>query len=499
MNQIKNYVLGIFILFLVYPNAAHAVPAFPGAEGFGAKSVGGRGGQVIKVTNLNDSGPGSFRAAATASGPRIVVFNVSGIIRLTSILKINNPFITIAGETSPGGILVTGRPTRFNTHDVISRHMRWRVGAGNASGKELDSQDAVQIWGKWVDQFNDGYNLIFDHNSFSWGVDENVEVAYAPRDITFQWSVFSEGLLDAGHSEKNHGMGMLIWGKHAKEMTVSLHHNYFAHNRERNPEINGNDSLFLDSVNNVVYQWFGGLTSSASGGVKANFMNNYARQGPVSNGYSFEVTYRPPGGTVGSDSNPIPRFYVHGNIGSSRLSQSEPQWNIGEFWQNIRLSTLYRKDTRWSTLPWSNTKEVPPVTNKVMSESVASCILTAVGAMAPVRDSVDVRVVNNFHNRTGGFKGNVSSSDYPTFQNLTPPTDTDNDGMPDTWETAQGLDSNNPLDGNQDKDNNGYTDIEDYLHHLSAISYTHDTVCMPVPPVPDTQAPNAPTGLIISP
>lgn len=183
MNNFKNILnskialfslLTFLILGITAPSVSLAqsyLPAFPGAEGFGAKSVGGRGGKVIKVTNLNDSGPGSFRKAVTASGKRIVVFDVSGIITLTSKLNITNPYITIAGETSPGGILVRGRPTKFNTHDVIVRHMRWRVGPGNASGKDLDQQDAVQIWGKWGGQFNDAYNIIFDHNSFSWGVD----------------------------------------------------------------------------------------------------------------------------------------------------------------------------------------------------------------------------------------------------------------------------------------------------------------------------------------
>ena len=182
--------------------------AFPAAEGFGGNSVGGRGGQVIEVTNLNDSGPGSLRAAIDTEGPRIVVFRLGGTIELQSRLEITNPYITIAGQTAPGGgITLKTVPTykksaiKIETHDVIIRYIRSRPGP---SSDISDSLDALEITG--------GYNIIIDHSSFSWGTDEVIGIANDARDITIQWSIISEGLANVPDDEDSHGKGLLLGG-----------------------------------------------------------------------------------------------------------------------------------------------------------------------------------------------------------------------------------------------------------------------------------------------
>ena len=241
---------------------------------------------------------------------------------------------------------------------------------------------------------------------------------------TVQWSIISEGLSNAGHPKGEHSKGLLLSGKYVYPNTVSLHHNYIAHNTDRNPEIYspvGVDTL-ADVVNNVAYNWKGGLSPGGGGPAKINWIYNYARQGINSNSYAFEVQHDP-GGT------PVPYLYVHGNIGSTRLSQSDPQWNVGSSWTSTLLSTAWKASSPWPA---------PAITTAEMSENVANCILTAVGATAPIRDSVDTRVVNDFAARTGTIIDNAKyPDDFPTFTNPAPPTDNDNDGMADSWETPQ--------------------------------------------------------------
>ncbi len=464
----------LFLLTSFTTFALANLPAFPGAEGFGAQTIGGRGGKVVKVTTLADNGPGSFREAVSGCGTtpakRIVVFDVSGIINLESSLLIDCSYLTIAGQTSPGGILVTGYQTTLNAHEVIIQHMRFRVGSHRiADGANPETLDSFDIWGNEQGHVpNDAYNIIIDHSSFSWGVDENFSFAYNPRNITVQWSIISEGLSRAGHPKGEHSKGMLVWGKFSPDLTLSLHHNYFAHNYSRNPMINGpnGDAPLVDIANNIVYSWYGGAIQVSTDYVRTNWRHSYVRRGPQSNENSYEVAHD--GGNF--INNPQPVTYVEGNIGTHRLDQTADNWSVAIGWQYILQDEAWRKDTPW---------DVPPVTIMPMNENVANCILTGVGATAPQRDSVDTRVINDFSAGTGDIIDNITfPDDYPTFNTPTPPTDSDNDGMPDEWENTQGL-NNNLDDSAEDLDQDGYTNIEEYLHYLSARSYTFNAVCMP--------------------
>lgn len=447
------------------PEGAFAIPAFPGAEGFGANSVGGRGGKVIKVTNLNDSGPGSLRAAVATAGPRIVVFSVSGIINLASDLNITSPYITIAGQTSPGGILITGRPTLINTHDVVVQHIRFRIGVHSAANPE--TQDALKIYGgdrpDWFK--NPAYNIIIDHCSISWAIDENFDIGVGATDTTIQWTIISEGLNNAGHPKGKHSKGFLMDTKNSfNTPKVSLHHSYLAHNADRNPMMGGTNPGLLDAVNNVVYNFYGSLPmiSWANEGM-VNWNNNYVKAGPDSNATSYEATIYP-------STLVKPLVYSKGNIGTRRLSQSADEWSVGNQWYNQLADIGYRTLTPWPA---------PPVKTTVMSQEVANCVLSAVGATAPSRDSVDARVIADFANKSGRIPDNVIfPTDFPTFPNPAPELDSDNDGMPDSWEASNGLNPNVD-DSAADRNGDGYTNIEEYLHHLSSRSYAFNALCMP--------------------
>ena len=548
-------VLAFQLSCLNYANS-QSLPAFPGAEGFGANSIGGRGGTVIKVTNLNDYGPGSLREAVEApprgyanntpqwetlaeyearvaagntrprhyphgvwkneleadyikrledTGHRIVVFEVSGIINLQADLNITYAYMTIAGQTSPGGILVTGHQTTIKSHDIIMRYMRFRVGTqkvkydrdsngdiiyydqaqydfpptgttgngckGNITTKELgfpcaiaggantEEMDSLDIWGKRWSGFDGAYNIILDHISASWGVDETLTISGGVRNTTLQWSIISEGLRNAGHPEPDHSKGLLVSGKYTYDTSISVHHNYIAHNHDRSPLIykpeDANQEMIVDVVNNVSYNWYAGLSPMVEGTPKVNWVQNYAKRGPDSGNsgdWSYELAH------YNSGQTPAALLYVTGNIGASRQTQDAQQWTVGHYYWPELEDTVWRTDTPWP---------VPPVTTTEMSYDYALEILKDVGATKPFRDDVDARVVADFAAGTGRIIDNIKyPDDFPTYPNLPPPKDSDNDGMADSWEVANGM---NPQvnDSALDKDHNGYTNIEEYLHYLA--------------------------------
>lgn len=518
-------ILAISLLLISWAGSVLALPAFPGAEGFGATTIGGRGGAVYKVTTLNDSGPGSLRAAVEAwprhyatngypgtyvweseaaftarlesTGHRMVVFEVSGIINLESALLINYPYVTIAGQTSPGGVLVTGHTTTINNHDIIIQHMRFRVGSqrivyntdvngdkifydtpqynfppsgaggtciGNVttealgfpcaiSGDDPELLDAFAIVGNGNNAVypNDCYNVVIDHCSFGWGVDETFSTGYNARDITIQWSIFSEALSKAGHPKGEHSKGVLFWGEYSPDATTSFHHNYLAHNVDRNPLSNSVDAgTLLDAVNNVVYNW-GGLAMGSNGAAKVNWVQNYTKAGPSAIGPIYGQNYEVTSATV------APFIYTYGNLGAGRTSQTDPQWAVGDFWRFTLQSEDYRSLTPWSA---------PAITTSTMSYTAANTILSLVGATAPVRDSVDARVVADFAAGTGRIINNITyPDDFPTFSTTAPPPDIDNDGMADSWEASTF--GNLGQTAITDFDSDGYTDIEEYLHYLA--------------------------------
>jgi hypothetical protein len=351
--------------------------------------------------------------------------------------------------------------------------MRFRVGSHESTGAaDNETLDSLKIVGNsepgWWS--NEAYNIIIDHCSISWGVDEDFEVSLGATNVTIQWSIVSEGLSNAGHPKGEHSKGFIVWGRRAiTPMEVSFHHNYLAHNKDRNPMISGSEvdpfpDVLLDAVNNVVYNFFGALSMMTYSTAKVNWVHNYVKQGPGSVAWAYEAIHFPQGFPA------QPNIYTEGNIGSRRLNQSDPEWSVGLEWKNELLNTDYQALSRWAA---------STVTTATASASMADCIVSNVGATAPVRDSVDTRVLNDFTNGTGAYLDNVNYPvDFPTFATPAPPTDADNDGMADSWEQSYGLNITTD-DSSQDKDNDGYTNIEEYLHYLSIKSFDSNSICMP--------------------
>jgi hypothetical protein len=421
-----------------------ALPAFPGAEGFGAMSVGGRGGQVFKVTNLNDQGPGSLREAVEAEGPRIVVFDVSGTIELHSRLRIENPYITIAGQTAPGGgICVKNYGFIISADHVIVRYMRFRP--GDNEGVELDS-----VW------LSEGQNIIIDHCSVSWGVDETLSVASSNANlgnVTVQWCMITESLNCAIHSKGCHGYGSLIRGGWGNGYT--FHHNLYAHHRGRSPRP-GNyndhnidpDGLIFDFRNNVVYNWGGsyaGYNADTDSITQMNFVGNYYKEGPNStNNDAFR------------EQCPYSKAYFHDNW-MNGLSPRDP-------WGLVRFDGFTPGEIN------AYKQSIPIPVELVETDDAATAyewILVDAGATLPERDEVDARIINDVINGTGSIIDDEAEvGGWPELVSTTPLTDTDQDGMPDEWELARCLDPNESSDANGDRNGDGYTNIEEYINWI---------------------------------
>lgn len=459
------------ILMLFFAELSYALPAFPGAEGAGTQTIGGRGGTVLKVTNLNDSGAGSFREAVTSDFPRIIVFDVSGIINLQSQIEIYNPYMTIAGQTSPAGIIITGNRFKINTHDVVIRYIQFRI--GSHGDVDPNSSRAWEIYGDGNGRPNPAYNIVLDHISSSWSADQVGNVGEDAYDVTISWSIVGEGLNAAGHPEGGHSYGMFFWGKFTDpSRTYSLHHNYFPHNGGRNPEINWNGNL--NAVNNITYGFTGGKTPKTAGNAKANWVHNYVRRTSDSNPADevYEVRDDDSGASTGQ------RVYVDGNIGTRRTSQSDPvQWYVGYSWRNV----LLREELR------SMTPVVPiDVTVTTMTEEYANEILETVGSSVN-RDSADERMIADFAARTGSIRDNVSyPADFPVIPNPAAPVDADSDGMADVWEAQNGFNIA-VNDSAGDADNDGYTNIEEYLYFLETGEVETTALAAPPPNFQGTQ------------
>jgi pectate lyase len=422
------------------------LPVFPGAEGFGTRTVAGRGGKVIEVTSLADDGPGTLRAAVSEPSPRIIVFRVSGIIEQKSELQVLHPFVTLAGQTAPGGgICIKGAGITIMTHDILIQHIRIRP--GNRGPVDADINDAISILGKYGGQNDDAYNIVVDHVSASWGEDETVSTWYGAHDITISWCIISEALNRSRHRKKTHSAGLLIGDS---SYHVSIHHNLLAHNDFRNPLIAQGGTH--DIVNNVIYNW-GVLPAEIcdyDSNTFLNFIGNYFIAGSSTNPGPFEILF--PEGN--------PRIYVEDNIGPHRPDPNMDDWAIVGFrWGEEGIAPeKYRSHTKFET---------PPVTSTSPIEA-RDIVLAQAGAISPQRDAVDQRIVNDVKDGTGSI---IDSPDdvggYPKLNSNTPPVDTDHDGMPDDWELNNGLDPEDASDGNGDLDKDGYTNIEEYLHSLS--------------------------------
>lgn len=424
---------------------AASLPAFPGAEGFGAYAQGGRGGRVYHVTTLEDDGPGSLREAVEAPGPRIVVFDVGGTIRLKKALLVTNPFITIAGQTAPGdGICLRDATLGIYADHVVIRYLRCRLGDQGKAG------DAIGI--------GRGHHIILDHCSAGWSLDEVLSCSTREpslSEVTVQWCFITEAL-----NPKNHSYGSLIRGCHGARFTY--HHNLYAHNRGRNPRPGNYDNpnshvadpngLLLDFRNNVIYNWSGsyaGYNADVDSVTKLNYVGNYLVVGP--NSVATGKAYRE--GSVFNHS------YFAGNYYSHQLPEDQGSLLIFDNNWSSRLIAAYRQAVPFETGPIA-TQEAKEAYQEVLAHG---------GAVVPRRDSVDQRIVVEVM----AGKGHILNSQtqvggWPDLQMGVAPKDSDGDGMPDEWERQHGLDPNDAADGPQVRAAGGYTNVEEYLNSLVA-------------------------------
>lgn len=449
-----------------YDNSEACLPSFPGAQGYGSCTPGGRGGQVIKVTNTQRAGPGSLREALLAQGPRIIIFDVGGTIDLTPYddlststdIYVRNPYVTIAAQTAPGdGIMIRGGAIVIATHDAIVRGLRVRT--GEAVDGQLDNGNRDAFYVTYCQTCQDVGSVIVDHCSFSWGTDENSGTWGNVTNVTYQYNIVAEGLMDQGHS-----MGMLI-GPGAQK--VSIHHNLFAHNRDRVPLFGGG---------NVPHPEFAGPNQT-------EYINNVVynvKWDPPKYSANMELL---PGG--GSDFyNDLPSF--NHNIGNfiKRGPESVSDW-CSKFFEesNLPESKIYYEGNRCEYRPddsydqWAGVVGTPEIhrSDELLftpsgiiieenAEAAYSKVLSSAGARVPSLDVVDQRIVQDVSEGTGMYKQNVSDAGgWPSLDGGTARLDSDNDGMPDDWEISYGTDPQ-VADDDQDLDGDGYTNIEEWIN-----------------------------------
>lgn len=460
------------------------IPAFPGAEGGGMFTAGGRGGKVIVVTSLEDAGPGTLREACETGGARIVVFNVAGVIRLKSPINVRAPYITIAGQTAPGdGVCVTGESFLIDTHDVIIRHMRFRRGASDVNRRD----DA--LGGNAVG------NIIIDHCSASWGLDENMSIYrhVYQRDqtgvgqklptvnITIQNSAFTEAL-----DCYNHAFGATIGGHNSM-----FARNLFASNISRNASV-GMDGDF-NFVNNVVFNWWNRSVDGGDDKSFFNIINNYFKPGPITPA-DKPIAYRILKPESSRDKNKPDTFgkaYVNGNItvGNDRVTKNN--WAGGVQVYDMPDAGKFESQIRVD-------KPMPMAYVTIMkAEEAYKFVTDNVGANIPKRDAVDQRIINTvitgkpfYVENAPEFnpkyvKRRLPADSYkqgiitdirqvgglPEYKG-TPYTDSDKDGMPDVWELKYGLNPNDASDAIKDCNGDGYTNIEKYINGIDPTKKT---------------------------
>jgi pectate lyase len=432
--------------------------AFPGALGFGKMTSGGRGGKVIKVTNLNDSGPGSLRDAINQSGKRIVIFEVSGNIKLQSRLVIRNGDLTIAGQSAPGdGICIQNYEVYLEADNVIIRYLRFRLG-------DETQQETDAIWGRYRQ------NIIIDHCSMSWSIDECASF-YANKNFTMQYCLLAESLNKSFHEKDDHGYGG-IWGGHK----ASFYFNLLAHHNSRNPRFDGGNRPgtgglspvgkdVVDFRFNVLYNWRGNSIYGGENG-EYNIVNNYFKAGPATpdnkknrilevskeNGAAYAPGYG--------------RFFVEGNYVFGNTSISQQNWSGGIVFSSGTIQSLVQALQPFEPI-WA--AEQPT------AEQAYQTVLEKSGASYK-RDAVDSRIVDEVRDGTYTYKGSKtgflgiidSQTDvggWPILNTQTVPLDTDGDGMPDDWEKSKGLDHTKPNANGRDL-SLVYDNIEVYLNSL---------------------------------
>lgn len=461
------------------------IPAFPGAEGGGAFTQGGRGGKIFVVTSLEDSGKGTFREACEAVGARTIVFNVSGIIQLKKRISMRAPYVTIAGQTAPGdGICIAGETLEIDTHDVIIRHMRFRRGATDVARRD-DALGGNPIG-----------NIIVDHCSVSWGLDENISLyrhqfranekstldKLPACNITIQNTISSEGL-----DTYNHAFGSTIGGLNSTFMR-----NLWADNISRNASI----GMYGDFnfVNNVIFNWWNRSLDGGDYRSMFNIVNNYFKPGPITP-TDKPIRYRilkPEAGYMKPKT--YGRAYVSGNYIDGSPEVTANNWNGG-----VQLEDLSDEETKgFLELIKQNKPFSMPHITIMKAEEAYEFVLNNVGATLPKRDAVDERIIKQV--RTGKIeskdglenaigkefikrrlpadsykKGIITHPDqvggYPEYKGKAY-KDSDNDGIPDNWEKKNGLNPNDASDANKDSNGDGYTNLEKYFNGIDPKSKT---------------------------
>lgn len=406
--------------------------AFPDAEGFGRFARGGRGGDVYYVTNLNDAGEGSLRDAV-AKGNRMVLFRVSGTIRLETRIDLEASHLTIAGETAPGdGICIRDRDVIVKGSDIIIRFLRFRPG-----DVRHDEHDALTLW--------NAHRVIIDHCSLSWSTDSILDVVKDSGDVTVQWCFLSEPLNRSVHRKGAHGYAT-GWGSNPQGGGGSYHHNLIAHANSRAPRIGDEAGTLVDVRNNVIYDTGSG---NAYGGEQAqiNYVANYFKPGP--NSRHPERIF-----VIGS---PLTRMFLADNVveGSAEVSANNGAGLKFENDANAKKTVV--------DMPFP----VPPVSTEPSPQAYES-VLRHGGASLPVRDSIDIRIVKSVREGTGRI---IDSQDevggWTDLRSTSAPMDTDHDGLPDQWELLHNLDPADPADGKRFT-SKGFTMLETYLHQLAA-------------------------------
>lgn len=423
------------------PASNAAIPAFPGAEGGGMYTTGGRSGDVYEVTTLADSGPGSLRDAVSRSNTT-VVFRVGGTIHLESPLKITGTNLTIAGQTAPGeGITVSDYVTNFEADNVIIRYMRFRL------GDRHPSED---------DAFGGRYhkNIIIDHSSFSWSVDEVLSM-YVNENTTVQWSIVAESMLMTSHQKGRHGYAG-IWGGN----NASFHHNLIAHNVSRNPRLAGSPDFPTEVYNNVIYNW--GFFSTY-GGEQGNYnlRNNYYKYGPN--------TYRSVRDRIFLDVSADTRIFVDGNVMDGSPEVTADNW--------LGVGALANPDSK---LDAPVTMPQPSILDS--AQLAYDRVIAEAGATLPRRDAIDARVVHETESRTGRhINSQKEIGGYVEFESaVSTLADDDHDGMPTDWETANGLNPNDADDRNLIH-TTGYTNLEVYLNGITGNGSANPTASISSP------------------
>ena len=459
--------------------------AFPGAEGAGRFTSGGRGTStspttVFEVTNLTDiNSPGSLRYALQASTTtyvhRTIVFRVSGTIHLTSKLNIRGN-CTIAGQTAPGdGICIADHPVVISGDNVIVRYLRIRMGDKNQNLGMVDGSGGDDAFGNLGNK-----NIIVDHCSISWSSDEACTF-YRGDSLTLQWNFIEEPLNYSYHFEsgdtdfEEHGYGG-IWGARRG----SFHHNLIAHFKGRGPRFAGSSTYTPgtagqengDFRNNVIYNWIAYSTNGGDGG-NYNMVNNYYKYGPnTSNGTTSGIAIKTElmNPSLGS-ALPYPKLYITGNYmdGSSTVTSRN--------WLGVAMAGGTQADTLQSKVdvPF----DIAPLNMHSATEAF-ELVLNSAGATLPRRDTMDRRIVNDVRYRVGkvidvqgGFPHGTPYAQtvdaWPNLASAAAPADTDHDGMPDTWETANSLNPNDASD-RQGVAANGYTNLENYLNSITNVS-----------------------------